>query len=146
MDAGRDMSLDILLSRLDKVKKTGAGTWVACCPAHTDKTPSLAVRYAGNGIILLHCFSGCEVNAVLAAVGMTFDDLFPDRLPVNHKRQRRSFPAHDVLETIVAEASIVAVAACNIRQGIALSDEDHERLLVASERVFEARRLANGES
>lgn len=139
------MSAETLLSRLDKVRKTGPDSWVALCPAHEDKSPSLSVRDAGNGLVLAHCFAGCGVDAVLAAVGLTLEDLFPDRLPVNHKSLRRSFPAADVLENITRETSIVAVAASNIRQGIVLSDEDHQRLLVASERIYEARRLACGD-
>lgn len=139
------MNSDLFLSRLNKVRKGSVkNSWIACCPAHDDKSPSLSVREADNGTLLIHCFSGCDANSVLGAVGLTFDDLFPDRLPVNHKPQRRSFPAHDVLEAIAMEASIVAVAACNIRKGVALSDEDHARLLVATERIYEARRLANG--
>lgn len=29
-------AIDNLLAHLDKVKRTGAGTWTACCPAHDD--------------------------------------------------------------------------------------------------------------
>ena len=139
------MSADLLLSRLNKVRKTGPNSWVALCPAHDDKSPSLSVRDAENGVVLAHCFAGCSIDDILGAVGLTLDDLFPDRPPVNHKRQRRSFPAADVLATIAREATIVAVAAANIRKGIALTDEDHARLLVASERIYEARRLACGD-
>jgi hypothetical protein len=140
------MSAADLLSRLDKVRKTGPNSWVACCPAHDDKSPSLSIRDGDDGRILFHCFAGCSIDSILGAVGLTINDLFPERLAYNHSPLRRSFPAADVLETIAREASIVAVAACNIRQGITLSDEDHARLLLASERIFEARRLANGES
>lgn len=140
------MSADVFLSKLDKVRKTGPESWVACCPAHDDKSPSLSVRDADDGRVLVHCFAGCGVIEILASVGLTIDDLFPARLAYNHSPMRRPFPAADVLENITRETSIVAVAACNIRQGIALSDTDHERLLVASERIYEARRLANGES
>lgn len=138
------MSADSLLSRLDGVKQTGPGRWIARCPAHDDKSPSLSVRDADNGVVLAHCFAGCGVDSILGAVGLTINDLFPDRLPVNHKSLRRSFPAADVLETIARETSIVAVAACNMRRGYTLTDEDHARLLLASERIYEARRLANG--
>jgi CHC2 zinc finger len=138
------MSADGLLSRLNKVRKTGPNSWVACCPAHDDKSPSLSIRDADDGRILCHCFAGCSIDNILLAVGMSIDDLFPARLAYNHGSMRRSFPAADVLETIARETMIVATAACNIRKGIALSDADHERLLVASERIFEARRLANG--
>lgn len=140
------MSADALLSRLDKVRRTGKNSWVACCPAHDDKSPSLSIRDADDGRVLCHCFAGCGIDSILGAVGLTIDDLFPERLAYNHSPMRRSFPAGDVLETIAREASIVAVAACNIRQGIVLSDEDHARLLLASERIHEARRLANGQS
>ena len=36
------MSADNLLSKLDKVKRTGKGTWTACCPAHADKGPPIS--------------------------------------------------------------------------------------------------------
>lgn len=139
------MSADILLSRLDKVRPTGAGSWIACCPAHDDKHPSMTVREADDGIVLVHCFSGCNVEQILGAVGLDFDALFPPK-PIEHaKPLRRPFPAADVLESIATEARIVATASANIRQGIKLTDSDHERLMVAAERIFEARRLGCGE-
>ena len=69
--------LDSLLSRLAGVKKTGDGRYIAKCPAHSDKSPSLAITQVDEKI-LLHCFAGCAVNDVLAAVGMELSDLFPD--------------------------------------------------------------------
>jgi len=38
------MNIEILLSRLEKVKPHGNGKYLACCPAHNDKSPSLAIR------------------------------------------------------------------------------------------------------
>ena len=140
------MGIDDLLSRLDGVRKSGPGRWTAKCPAHDDRSPSLGVRDGDDGRILVYCFAGCGIAAILGATGLTINDLFPARLAYNHAPMRRPFPAADVLETIAREAAIVATAACNIRQGIVLSDVDHERLLIAVERIHEARRLANGES
>ena len=139
------MSIDNLLAKLDKVRRTGPDSWLARCPAHDDRGPSLSVRDAGEGKTLLHCFAQCSVDDVLFALDLSIDDLFPARLPKNHKSLRRSFPAHDVLEAVAKEATLVAVAAANIRQGIVLTDADHARLLVAVERLHEARGLANGE-
>ena len=42
------MGVTNLLSTLNKVKQTGPGRWIACCPAHVDKHPSLSVRETEN--------------------------------------------------------------------------------------------------
>jgi len=139
------MSAEVLVARLDGVKKRPDGRWSARCPAHEDKTPSLSVRELDDGRVLMHCFAGCSVESVLGAIGLKLEDLFPPR-PIEHaKRERRPFNAADVLAAVAAEVRLVAVAAANIRQGVALSDADHDRLFLAAERLQEAERLANGE-
>lgn len=70
--------IDELLSRLSHVKKTGNNRWMACCPAHDDKTPSLALQALPSGQILLRCFSGCEAIDVVQGVGLSLADLFPE--------------------------------------------------------------------
>ena len=129
------MTVTVLLNRLESVKGTGRGRWVARCPAHNDKRPSLAVRELDDGRVLVHCFAGCDVESVLAAVGLTFDSLFPARCIGDHKPERRPFPASDVLRAVAFEALLVAVAAANVSRGMALSDADRERLMVASSRI-----------
>ena len=37
---------------------------VAKCPAHDDRTPSLTIRDAPGGDVVLHCFSGCDWRVV----------------------------------------------------------------------------------
>lgn len=73
------MSASILLNRLDGVKQTGKGRWIACCPAHRDKRPSLAIRELDDGRVLLHDFAGCETSSILAVIGLSLEDLFPER-------------------------------------------------------------------
>lgn len=41
--------------------------WMATCPAHDDKNPSLAVR-EDNGKILLRCHAGCSQHEVIEAL------------------------------------------------------------------------------
>ena len=53
------------------------GGWLACCPAHDDRKPSLSIDSGDDGRVLLHCHAGCEVEAVCAALGITTADLFP---------------------------------------------------------------------
>ena len=48
-------------------RKSGA-SWVACCPAHEDRTPSLSVRGSTDGRVLVHCHAGCAQAAVIAAL------------------------------------------------------------------------------
>lgn len=130
------MTADPLLSRLDKVKPTGSGRWLACCPAHDDRSPSLSIRELEDGRVLIHCFAGCEVQAVLDAVGLTFDALFPEKLSGNGKPcERRPFAATDILRALQHEALVVAFAAAKIAQGEQLATIDQERLAVAVERI-----------
>lgn len=67
-----------LLDRLDKVRREREGQWNACCPAHQDRSPSLAVGETEDGRVLVHCHGGCSVDDVLAAVGLDMTDLYPD--------------------------------------------------------------------
>jgi hypothetical protein len=136
-----------LLSRLEKVKGRN-GSWTACCPAHKDRSPSLSVRETSDGRVLLHCFAGCEVDAVLGAVGMDLTDLFPDRpdRPDGRpaaKPERQRFYASDLLRVIGFEAMVVMVAAHDISTGKSLSESDMQRLRVASQRINEAMEYAN---
>lgn len=130
------MSVETLLSRLERVKRTGAGRWQARCPAHDDRGPSLSVRELDDGRVLVHCFAGCEVHAVLSSVGLTFDDLFPSRDLGHHaKREGRPFPAADILRAIAFEALVVGVAAASMTAGESLALADRDRLLLAVSRI-----------
>src|SRR5262245_64585981 len=64
-----------LVSRLHP-KRCGKG-WIAKCPAHEDHKPSLTIDEGADGRALIHCQAGCDSRDVLAALGMTFSDLFP---------------------------------------------------------------------
>ena len=139
------MKTDVFLSRLTKVRATGRGTWVACCPAHQDKNPSLSVRETDDGRVLVHCFAECPVSDVVAAVGMSMTDLFPDSAK-DHRYQplRKPYPAADVLECIASETAILAITASDMAKGIPIPQKDLERAQIAANRVQAGRRLANG--
>lgn len=132
------MIADTLLSRLDGVKRTGVDRWLAKCPAHDDKHPSLNIKESDGDRVLVKCWAGCAVEDVLAAVGLAFDDLFPARPTHRGKPEQRPWPAADVLRAVQFEVLIAAVAACNLANGIALTVEDRQRLLLASSRLTAA--------
>jgi len=140
------MTAEALVSRLDRVKRTGADRWVARCPAHNDRGPSLAIRELDDGRVLVHCFAGCGAHGVVSAAGLSLSDLFPPRPLDSHaaKRERRLFPALDILRCIAQEALILAVAAIRIAGGHPIPDDERKRLLVAAERICAAVDLAEG--
>lgn len=53
--------------------------YMALCPAHEDRTPSLSISDGDGGHVLLHCFAGCNTADVLAAKGLTMADLMPSQ-------------------------------------------------------------------
>ena len=69
------------------------GYHLALCPAHEDRDPSLSVREAEDGKVLLHCFAGCELADVVAAAGLELSDLFPDAQESVGAVRRKSRPA-----------------------------------------------------
>lgn len=50
-----DMPIVKILPRLEKVKRAGPDKWLAKCPAHDDKRPSLSIREAEDHKVLLKC-------------------------------------------------------------------------------------------
>jgi hypothetical protein len=117
-----------LLDRLERVKVTGQGKWLARCPAHDDRSPSLAVREAGDRV-LVHCFAGCAVADILLAVGLEMADLFPERLtvPYGPKPKAPKFNAYELFPLLVQEAVILALAWSDIVAGKSLSASDCQR-------------------
>src|SRR4051794_30309482 len=77
-----EFPIDNLLRALREARGRiqGSGpSWMATCPAHCDLTPSLAISETSDGPLLVHCFGGCETDAVLAKLGLELCDLFPSR-------------------------------------------------------------------
>ncbi len=70
-----------MLERFEKVRPVHGG-WMACCPAHDDRNPSLSVTLKDDRW-LLRCHAGCAAGDVLAAVDLEWGDLFSE----NGKRE-----------------------------------------------------------
>lgn len=71
------MTVTALLGLLSYVKKAGTG-WVARCPAHEDKSPSLSVSEGADGRILVNCHAGCTAEAICGALKIKIADLMPN--------------------------------------------------------------------
>lgn len=64
-----------ILQHFEGVRAQGKGKWIALCPAHNDKNPSLSIASNGERI-LLHCFSGCDIGDIVRAAGLEMGALF----------------------------------------------------------------------
>jgi putative DNA primase/helicase len=50
-----------------RARKAGTA-WMACCPAHQDGEPSLAITDAKDGTVLVRCHAGCDQHDVIEAL------------------------------------------------------------------------------
>jgi hypothetical protein len=73
-------AIDNVLERLERVRRVGGG-WMARCPAHEDRSPSLKVAVGEDGKVLLNCKVGCSTDNVLEELGLEWKDLFNSGLP-----------------------------------------------------------------
>lgn len=141
------MNIDKLLSRLQKVKRTGNDSWMACCSAHDDRSPSLAIKDTGNGKLMLKCFAGCETIDILGAIGMDWDDVMPPKEAVEKietvKPRKVDIYATDALKIIRNESRVIAMAAMDITKGRLITDAELARIKLAMERINTASEASN---
>ena len=76
-----------LLDRLDGVRARGVGRWMARCPAHDDRSPSLSIQEGDRGI-LLRCWAGCTLEEITKALGLAVRDLFFDALDADPRTRQ----------------------------------------------------------
>ena len=136
------MTIDALLNRLDGIRETGHGKYVARCPAHDDKSPSLAIKDCGDGRVLLHCFAGCETEDVLNAIGLTFSDVMPERIGGDHSYRPQSFDARQVLATLDHESLVVAIIGADFLGHKEIDEPTLSRLAQGVHRINSARAIA----
>jgi putative DNA primase/helicase len=70
------MRFSTLLSKFREVAVQHDGGYLARCPGHDDSDPSLRIWLGDNGKVRMTCRAGCDTEAVIAAVGLKFTDLF----------------------------------------------------------------------
>lgn len=83
------------LEQRDLTVRDARGGFKAQCPAHEDANPSLDVTEGRDGRALLCCRAGCEVGAVLDALGLAPADLFERRNGDGPRREVESYSYTD---------------------------------------------------
>jgi hypothetical protein len=104
------MTILEIAHRLDAVER--GNRWLARCPAHDDRRPSLSLREGPGGRTLLHCFAGCEPDAIVSALGLRLSDFFDDgrRRPVAARHPQAAEierALHDQVEILMAADAVV---------------------------------------
>ena len=94
------MTIHEFLSRFDKVKKS-ADQFLVCCPAHADRTPSLAVKEGPDGQILLKDHGGCQIDAILSAMNLEPVDLFHTKDPTPKRTIQAEYKYEDENGTLL---------------------------------------------
>lgn len=117
--------LETVLDRLQKPRKSGKG-WTACCPAHQDKSPSLAVSEGADGRVLLKCWAGCDYADIMASIGLSVADGFVK----THSTRRGPTRAAIMIEVNVVRCFEGLQAA-----DAPICDDDRQRYQLAKSRL-----------
>lgn len=62
------MDAERIAAALGRYSRKAGGGFMACCPAHDDRTPSLSIDDGDDGRILVRCMAGCDQGAVIEAL------------------------------------------------------------------------------
>jgi hypothetical protein len=142
-----DATINALLDRLDGVKQTGAGKWLAKCPAHDDRHASFGIKLLDDGRILLNCFSGCDKESILGAIGLTFSDLFPpkpERFDYARSKSRPpKFSAHEIVKLAAFESTLIVLAIGQLMTTGKISPADLVRVNTAIDTLNEIEKEVN---
>lgn len=121
-------NLTEILRSLQKVKQTGNGKFIACCPVHSDRSPSLAITEKPDKMILLHCF-GCGAGGVdiCNALGIDPISLFPPNDNLRFEKKARSgFSAWQLFHVLHADLVRLTIIASDLRKIGELSSDDRQ--------------------
>jgi len=125
------MKSEKLLERLEMVRKTGTGKWIARCPAHDDGTPSLSVTEIESGNrLLIHCHGGCGALDVLESIGLDWSALYPE----DQDRYRPMWRSNHEQKAI--DEMIIVIAEAKRERGERLNEVDKQALIQAKLRAI----------
>jgi putative DNA primase/helicase len=84
-------------------------TWMARCPAHEDRSPSLSIATGKDGKVLVRCHAGCDQRDLIAALlqrGLWQTKGRTSGIDFNHRRRLAEEPNADNLKRGAAALAI----------------------------------------
>jgi len=122
-------NLTEITSRLKGVVRRHNGGFLAFCPSHGDKKGrSLAVSIGRENQVLMHCFAGCSIHEITAAIDLNPADLFPhkDNVLRYEKKARGGFSAWQMLHVLRGDLIRLHVVVNDLKKIDALPPDDRD--------------------
>jgi len=124
------MSLEAFIERLEIIgmdyRQTGPDSYMSCCPAHKDRSPSLSIKGLPDGRVLLHCFAGCSWDEILMVCNLEPKDIMPAN--DNYQPLRSAVKAGE--RRFINDMTLL-IAQSALDRGERLSESDKEAVLKA---------------
>ena len=123
------MSLETILAKMSKVRKSNRG-YMACCPVHDDKNPSMTITETDDGKVLCHCFScGARGSDVVEALGLTPGELFSGAFTGTYD------PKYKLKKTELEDDLVIMMYEQGKQRGDYLTHSDYKRYKLAKARI-----------
>lgn len=82
--------------------------WRARCPVHAGKSDNSLSISESEGRVLLHCFSGCATEDIVATIGLKLSDLFIDsNLTKSGRKLHAAVQNHHEIESALSHELLV---------------------------------------
>lgn len=125
------MTIENVLSRLDRVVPAGKDKWRAPCPVHNGKDRNLMVSVRSDGSVGAHCFvCGANGTQVCESLGLPLKEIFaPDSdyvyTPYTSKMREQE----------LEDSMVLSIAESDKDSGRRLTWEDKKRIRLAKARL-----------
>lgn len=129
------MTVQTILNRLDKVRKTGTDKWRTPCPVHNGKDYNMSIRECSDGTVLAHCFvCGADGPALCDALGISKSEIFPP-----DSQYVRPVVTKKMQQEALEDEFVISIAS----QQRKLTLEDKRRLRLAKARLEGIEQIKN---
>lgn len=119
--------MEQILERLDGVRRHGKDKYMACCPVHQDKSPSMMVTDKGDKITM-YCFScGAKGPEIIKAIGLPTSVIFKDSGTFDKQ-------SYILSKTETEDKMMIAVYDNAVNRGEVISHDDFRRYRLAKSR------------
>ena len=101
----------------------------------------MSIKLCSDGRVLIHCFAGCDIEAICDSLGLRISDLMPESINIHRAAAaaRNRMPARDALIAIDHEALVVAIIAADVGADQEVDAATWDRLAQSVARISAAR-------